>query len=74
MSDKYDYEIITEKLNPPIGGIYRYAAKISFLVRLGEGSQRERVNPNLGEWYGTTEREAEEKIRQAVDDWSKDQS
>lgn len=68
MDEKYDYEIITEKLNPPLGE-NRFAAKVQFMVkRLGPG-KTQRIDPNLGERWGRTEDEAYRKVRQAVEDW-----
>lgn len=69
MSAKYDYNIITEKLNPPIGGVYRYAAKLNAFVRLIEGGGTERVQATLGERYGKTEEEAYRKMQSAVEEW-----
>lgn len=66
MSNEYDYEIITEKLNPPLGE-NRYAAKVHFIVkRLGPG-RTERVNLNIGEMWGRTEHEAYQKVQDAVE-------
>ena len=68
MSEKFDYEIITEKLNPPIGGRLHYAAKLSFMVRLKEGGS-DRFDPNLGERWRATEDEARDKLTKAVEEW-----
>lgn len=68
MSDEYDYEIITERLNRPLGENC-FAAKVQFMVRrLGPG-RAERVSPRIGEMWGRTEQEAYQKVRQAVEDW-----
>lgn len=68
MSSEYDYEIITEKLNPPLGE-NRYAAKVQFMMkRLGPG-RTERVSPNIGELWGRTEQEAYQKVHDAVEQW-----
>lgn len=68
MSDDYDYEIITEKLNPPLGENH-YAAKVQFMVkRLGPG-RTQRINPNIGEMWGKNEQEAYQKVQKAVEDW-----
>jgi hypothetical protein len=72
MSEKYDYEIDTEKLNPPLGGTLHYAAKVSFLVRLKENHTSERVSHNLGERWGATREEAFDKMKQAVEEWIAD--
>ena len=69
MSDRYDYEIRTEKLIPPIGGTMRYAANLLFMVRLKEGGGSVKVNPGLGEVWGTTEQEARDKMTKAVKEW-----
>ncbi len=68
MSDEYDYEIITEKLNPPLGENC-FAAKVQFMVRRLEPGRTERVYPSIGEMWGRTEQEAYQKVRQAVEDW-----
>lgn len=66
---RYDYEILTEKLNPPIGGLRRYAAKV-ILSKLEDNNQSQRVIvEGLGEVWGNTEQEAYQKMQQAVEDW-----
>ena len=73
MSSKYDYEIITEKLNPPLGE-NRYAAKVYYMVkRMGPG-HTERVNPNIGERWGKTEQEAYQKVKTALEEWIAERS
>lgn len=67
MGDKYNYEINTEKLDPPLGE-NRYAATVIMAERLGPG-QTQRVNPNIGELWGKTQEEAEKKLQQAVEKW-----
>jgi hypothetical protein len=73
MSDQYDYEIAVEKLNPPMGS-KRFAAKLAFMVRLKEAGQSERLYPNLGEHWGVTEQEAEDKVKRSVEEWIKSRS
>jgi len=68
MSNEYDYEIITEKLNPPLGENH-YAAKVQIMVKRLGSDRTQRVNPNIGEMWGKTEHEAYQKVQRAVEDW-----
>ncbi|MBA3715169.1 MAG: hypothetical protein H0W76_22365 [Pyrinomonadaceae bacterium] len=69
MNSQYDYDIITEKLNPPIGGTHNYAAKLNgFVKRIGPG-KTEPVKHQLGERWGTTKQEAYARMQQAVEEW-----
>jgi len=71
---RYDYEVFTEKLDPPIGGLRRYAATV-ILTRLHDNRPSERIAVDgLGEMWGNTEQEAYQKMRQAVEDWISQQS
>ncbi len=72
MSNQYDYDIITEKLNPPIGGMYSYAAKVNVLVKIIGPGKTERVKHQIGERWGTTEQEAHAEMEQAVKEWIAD--
>ena len=65
-----DYEILVQKLVPPMGGGRNYYAVIQFLVvRTDEGS--EHVSLDLGETYGKTEEEARSKMQAKYDVWCK---
>lgn len=71
---KFDYEILCEKLNPAIGGLRRYAAKV-ILTRRGDDGKASRVlDHGLGEVWANTEEEAIQKMRQAVELWIKQQT
>ncbi len=60
---KFDYEIQTSEIIPPLPGGERYAAKVSFLGAA--------VTRNFGETWGKTEEEARQKMEQAVEEWIK---
>lgn len=64
----FDYSITVTKLHPPIGGIYRYAAKLAYLYQMKEG-QGTKISVEFGEFWGTTEAEAEAKVREKVEEW-----
>jgi hypothetical protein len=66
---KYDYYIETEELHPPIGGVYRFAAKVGGLVKVTGPHSTERISHSFGEVWGRTREEAEEKLRKQIDDW-----
>lgn len=68
MNNGYDYEIVTEKLNPPLGENH-YAAKVQMMVKFLGTGQTERINPNIGEMWGKTQQEAYQKVHRAVEDW-----
>ena len=68
MSNDYDYEIITEKLNPPLGENH-YAAKVQIMVKRLGPSRTQRISPNIGEMWGRTKQEAYHKVQRAVEDW-----
>lgn len=65
-----DYEILVQKLIPPMGGGRKYYAVIQFLVvKTDEGSKH--VNLDLGETYGKTIEEARTKMQAKYDAWRK---
>ena len=71
MADRseYDYHIVTEKLKSPISGIYHYAAKVSVMVKLKKGGGTQRVSPDIGEMWGTTQDDAHDRVKRAVEKW-----
>lgn len=68
---EYSYYISTEKLLPPIGGVYTYAAKLAKLVRNpGPDSMEVKFSEHrMGEMWGKTEEEAYQKVLRKVEDW-----
>ena len=69
MTSQYDYDIITEKLNPAIGGAYSHAAKVNVFVKLIGTNQTDPVRHQLGERWGKSEQEAYARMQQAVEEW-----
>jgi len=65
---KFNYEIAVKKLTPPIGGVYKYYAKIAYIyedIRMKEI----KINYDFGETYGKTKSEAERKMEDKVKKW-----
>jgi hypothetical protein len=64
----YRYTLQTEEINPPVGGVYSYAARLARVIKSSQGRE-EAVNPNLGEVVGKTETEAIDKMTQQIERW-----
>ena len=68
MADEYDYFVNVQELGDPIGGVYKYVAKVPYIVE-NPGPNFKRVYPHLHEWWGKTEQEAEKKAKAEADGW-----
>jgi len=67
-----DYEITTQELVPPIGGIYTHCAAISWVyVKTNEGNKR--INVDLGEVHGESEEDARNQMKAKSDSWLSEQ-
>lgn len=64
----FDYEIATEKLDQPIGGLYHYMAKIASLYRI-EGEKITPMQHGIVEVWGITETDARQKIIERTKQW-----
>lgn len=63
-----DYEILVQKLVPPMGGGQKYYAVMQFvIVETPNGNQN--IGTNLSETYGKTESEARSKMQAKFDQW-----
>jgi len=67
----FDYSIRIEKLQPPIGGILKYASKVSYIYETNEGQPDKEVKHNSEECWGKTEDEAREKMKEKIEAWKK---
>jgi len=63
IEDIDDYKILTQQLTRPLGS-HRYYAIIEFLI-----IDSTRIDPELGETFGTNEDEAKAKMQSKLDDW-----
>jgi hypothetical protein len=61
----YSYRGTMERLNPSIGNIYHYAAKVTEVTR----NDRPVGAPTMHEHWGETKEIAEEKAAREVQDW-----
>ena len=67
-----DIIIRTNKMCPPLAGIYKYFAVVQVLYVVDESGRR-KVDESFQETYGQTKEEAEEKMQKKVLDWVKSQ-
>ncbi|MDP2856336.1 MAG: hypothetical protein Q8N90_04495 [bacterium] len=73
MTKKFNYEIIVNALIPPIGGVYKYCAKVTHIYQ-DMGTKEKEVSYDFGETHGGTKEDAEQKIREIVEKWIEDQN
>lgn len=64
---KYEYYIDTQRIIPPVAGMYQFFAVLE-LYRKGE-KKNERVYPDFEEVWGRTEEEARSKMEAKVKEW-----
>jgi hypothetical protein len=69
---RYDYDIDIDDLVPPIGGVFRYAAYVRYMVEI-DGDKRQRLQISFGETHGETKQEASEKMETKVKKWIQQQ-
>lgn len=67
--ENFNYEIIVTEINPPIGGVYRFAAKVGVITEHGRNVRFHQ--PNLGEVHGKTKEEARDKMDDLIIKWFK---
>lgn len=69
MLNDYEYTIGVQKLTPTIG-LYNYVAKVIWLAKVGsEEAFDTYVEPNMGEYIGTTQTDAITQAEKAVRSW-----
>lgn len=72
MGKSYSYEILVDELHPPIGGIYKYFAKVAHLYEVpssGVPGGETPVRHGIGEVHGRTREEAMSKMTDRVREW-----
>lgn len=69
---KFDWSVTVTELNPPIGNLYRYYAKVAYMYEAHGGTETT-VDHNFGETHGETKREAHEKMATRVQQWIQSQ-
>ena len=65
MSEKYEYDLQSKEINPPIGGKFGFACQ-PVIVLVG-GGPKDKVS--LSECWGSTPEEASDKAMQAAEQW-----
>lgn len=65
---KYDSDINTYQITPPIGGVYAWGAK-GWIKKVGTGRTDDIVY--LNEHHGKTESDAKKKARAELNEWLK---
>ena len=67
---EYEYYITTQKLIPPIGKKYSYAAGAVVHEKANKGMSR--ISHDFGETWGVTEEDASKKMKEKVISWIKE--
>jgi hypothetical protein len=66
--EKYDKNIITTPIIPPIGRKYHYAGKVESLYYCDK-NKRIKIDHDFGETWGITKEEAIKKMEEIVKEW-----
>ena len=69
---KFNYDVFVNKLNPPLGGMLKYYAKVPHIYE-DLCTKETEVYVEFGETWGETKDEAEQKMREIVNKWIKQQ-
>ena len=67
--EKYDYSIKIKQLQPSIGGVLKFVAKIGYIYKIEKAKPDKKIKHNFGECYGKTREEAHEKMKNKIEEW-----
>lgn len=68
MAKQFDYYVDVRELEQPIGGVYKFVAKVPYVVE-NPGPNFKHIHPPLHEHWGKTKSEAEAKAKAEVEEW-----
>lgn len=68
--NRFEYDVSYQEIVPPIGGIFKYAGKVTFLY---DHEKKEKIIHEFGETHGKTTEEAISKMSEKVEEWVKNQ-
>lgn len=64
--------IDVKPLIEPIGGVYRFVAKLAYCYESLAGGPEKSVDPGIGEVWGQTEDDARQKLKSKMEAWISD--
>lgn len=68
MADEYGYFVQTQEIIPPLSGKYKWAAKVTYVIK-NPGADFQRINIPHHEHWGITKEEAVRKAKAEADEW-----